>query len=222
MKVLVYVEGPSDRVALEALLDPLISRGTGQDVGIRFIGLGGKAELLSSVARKAADHLQEHPDDWVFALPDLYPMAAFNGTPNHHQSFHDLHQLLSNRFQQRANQLDLAAAAHRRFRIHCLKHDLEGLLLAAPDALRQRLGTSDALKGHWRLPVEDQNDAHPPKQVVENLFTKYRRRARYNGTTDAPWILARTPLEVVTKACPQRFAPFVGELEALAAGGPLT
>lgn len=145
-------------------------------------------------------------------------MASYNGTENEHRSFHDLERLLRKRFEERANQNRLDAAARNHFRIHCLKYDLEGLLLATPDALRQRLGTSDALRGQWRQPVEDQNDTKPPKRIVEDLFRRYRKRPGYLDTVDAPWILKRASLETIVGACPQRFGPFVSDLRVLAGG----
>lgn len=219
MKVLVYVEGPSDRAALEALLEPVISAGKQRRVGLRFLVLHDKASILKDSGRKAADHLADNPGDWVFALPDLYPMSVYDGTAEQHRSFAQLDQLLRSRFHARAERVGVPAKARDHFRVHCLKHDLEGLILAAPDALKQRLGTTDGLSSHWRKPVEDQDDDRPPKRVVEALFDKYRRKPKYTDTIDAPWILKRAPLETVIAACPQRFAPFVAELKALANGG---
>jgi hypothetical protein len=219
VKVLVYVEGPSDRTALEEFLEPIISTGRKGGVGIRLLPLNGKAPVLNDSWRKAADHLADNPADWVFALPDLYPMSVYDGTPNAHKSFADLERLLKSRFDARANKIGVDPAARSHFRVHCLKHDLEGLLLAAPDALRLRLGTKDAIQGRWRKPVEDQNDDRPPKRVVEALFDQYRKKPKYIDTTDAPWILKRASLEAVIGACSQRFAPFVAELRALADGG---
>ncbi|MDA8424493.1 MAG: DUF4276 family protein [Treponema sp.] len=222
MRVLVYVEGPSDRAALEALLEPVISAGRERRVGLRFLVLNDKASILKDSGRKAADHLSDNPGDWVFALPDLYPMSVYDGTPEQHRSFAELDELLRSRFRARAARVGVPEAARNHFRVHCLKYDLEGLLLAAPDALKRRLQTADTLNNHWRRPVEDQNDNNPPKRVVEGLFEKYRRKPKYTDTTDAPWILKRTPLETVVAACSQRFAPFVAELAALANGSAPT
>lgn len=221
MKVLVYVEGPSDRSALQALLKPVIAEGRQHGVGINFSPLNDKAALLRDSGRKAADHLAENPDDWVFALPDLYPMAVYNGTDHEHHSFEELDQLLKERFNRRADKVGVPLHVRTHFRVHCLKYDLEGLLLAAPDALRKRLGTQDALHNRWRKPVEDQNDIQPPKRIVEALFDQYRRKPKYTDTVDAPWILERASLEAVVAACPQRFKPFVDELKTLASGKPL-
>lgn len=220
MNVLVYVEGPADRNALEQLLQPIVSEGQKRRVGISFSPLAGKSPVLNDSPRKAADHLAEHPDDWVFALPDLYPMAPYDDGPNAHRSFAELDALLRKRFLARAEKVGLRAAAQDHFRVYCLKHDLEVLLLAAPDALRQRLKTKDALRGRWRTPIEDQNDRAPPKRVIEALFEKYQRR-KYVDTTDAPWILARASLDAVVKACPQQFAPFVAELRKIVHAGTL-
>lgn len=221
MKTLVYVEGPSDRYALEVLLAPVIAQGQQRGVGIRFLPLNDKVSVLNDSARKAADHLSDNPGDWVFALPDLYPMSEYDGTPNAHRSFADLDRLLRDRFDKRAAKIGLPESMHVRFRVHCLKHDLEALVLAAPDQLRRRLGTADALRGRWRNPVEDQNDDRPPKRIVEALFDQYRKKPKYTDTVDAPSVFRNASLDAITTACPQRFALFVSELRRLAGGGTL-
>jgi hypothetical protein len=181
MKVLVYVEGPADQNALDKLLEPIVSEGRSRGVGIRLIPLRGKGHVLDNSPRKAADHLSEHPGDWVFALPDLYPMSAYDGTRNAHQSFTELEQLLVNRFIARANKVRVTDAARTHFRVHCLKYDLEVLLLAASDALRQRLGTNEALRGRWRNPVEDQND-----QALRSGSSRRCSRSTRNASTSTP------------------------------------
>jgi len=150
----------------------------------------------------------------VIALPDLYPMARYAGTRNAHSSFEELESLLRTRFEEHAAEAKLPKATWRRFRVHCLKHDLEVLLLAAPDELRQRLRTTDRLTKGWRKPVEDQNDQRPPKRVVRDLFHKYRRKRGYIDTVDAPWILEKADLVAIEKACSQRFRPFLADLRA--------
>jgi Domain of unknown function (DUF4276) len=220
LRVVVYVEGPSDQKALEALLKPIIDRGRSNGKGISFSPQGGKGPILNKVPARAADILKQSPDDWVFALPDLYPMASYDRTENRHRSFPELVTLLQGRFISRADKINLSPEARRHFRVHCLKHDLEALLLAAPDELRRRLKTNDSLRGHFRTPVEDQNDDNPPKYVVDALFRKYRRKPdKYIDTVDAVPILARASLPAIEAACPQRFAPFVRELRALSEGG---
>ena len=220
MRILVYVEGRSDSAACEELFRPLISTGQERGIGIRFLPLSGKAQVLSQSPRKAAGHLLDNPEDYVLALPDLYPMAPYDGSADAHRSFEELDRVLRRRFIVEADRVGLAPALRDRFRVHCLKHDLEALLLASPTALRDRLRTSDALEGQWRRPVEDQNDMEPPKRIIEGLFRRYFRKRNYVDTLDAPWILARSSLEETARACPQRFAPFVRELQGLVGAPP--
>jgi hypothetical protein len=215
VKVIVYVEGPSDQKALQALLKPIIEAGRSRGVGISFFPQGGKAPILNDVPRHAAEILKQSPDDWVFALPDLYPMASYDGGPHPHHSFAELEALLQQRFVSRADKIGLPDTARRHFRVHCLKHDLEALVLAAPDELRRRLGTEHKLRGRWRARVEDQDDDKPPKYVVAELFRHYRRKPDYIDTIDAVWILERASLQAIEAACPERFEPFVRELRAL-------
>jgi len=214
VKVLVYVEGPSDKYALAAPLRPIVEAGAQKRIGIQFIATGGKDLLLNNVARRAADHLSENPDDWVFALPELYPMERYHGTSNQHGSLAELRTLLYRNFKERAGELKLSKNLRDHFRVHCLKHDLEALLLAAVAQLRKRLGTNDRLLTRWKSPVEDQNDSKPPKRIVEAMFTKYLERD-YQETIDAPWILQRAALDEVLRACPQCFTLFVAELRPL-------
>jgi hypothetical protein len=129
-----------------------------------------------------------------------------------YRSLHELARLLRERFEERAEQVRLEADARRHFLAHCLKHDLEALLLACPDQLRLRLGTKESLTGSWRKPIEDENDERPPKRIVETLFRKYRPKRGYVDTVDAPWILGRADPRSVERTCPQCFAPFVADL----------
>ncbi len=215
MRVIVYVEGPSDQKAMQALLKPIIETGRANKVGLSFLPLGGKGPILNDVPRKAARHLRQNPDDWVFAVPDLYPMVAEEKSLHRHRSFTELAALLQKRFAAHAEELAVPETARGHFRVHCFKHDLEALVLAAPEQLKQRLKTTDALRGRWRLPVEEQNDEQPPKYVVVELFRHYRKKTDYNDTTDAPWILERASLAEIERACAHNFGPFVGELRAL-------
>ncbi len=214
MKVLVYVEGPSDKAALEALLQPIIRQGRDLGVGISFHPQGSKSSILDNVPRIAADHLADRPGHRVIALPDLYPMRVYKGTKNEHGSPKELERLLRDRFLKRAKKSGVAKEVLGYFLVYCLKHDLEALILASPAELRQRLGTKDALKGAWRKPVEDQDDDEPPKRVVERLFKKYKKR-KYRDTVDAPWILDQADLSDVERECAQQFALFVAKLRKL-------
>jgi hypothetical protein len=217
MKIFVYVEGVSDKVALEALLRPIIDDlPRARRPGLSFLPRGGKAAILNDVPLKAALHLKDKPGDWVIALPDLYPMAHYDNDPAmKHRSIEQLRELLGQRFRKESKTIGVLKSAQSHFCVHCLKHDLEALILASPDQLRERLGTKDALKNAWRNPVEDQNDDTPPKRVVERLFKNYKKQ-KYRDTVDAPWILERASLSAIRETCPQCFDPFVSDLLRIA------
>jgi len=140
----------------------------------------------------------------VIALPDLYPKnIGFQ-----HQTVDELVHGINKNF---------AAALHGkgvqddarltdRFKVFCLKYDLEALILAAREPLKQRLGLA-TLEPSWRVPVEEQNHDRPPKKIVEELFKKCHQR--YQGTVDAPLILAMASYQEIANACQQYFKPFV-------------
>ncbi len=214
MKVLVYVEGPGDRVSLEKVFRSILSQGRQCKVSINFLPCGGKDWILQSLGRTAANHLKSNPHDYVFALPDLYPMSKYDRTESTHHTYEEFKVLLTGRFLAEAERNGLPNAARSHYRVHCLKHDLEVLLLGAPDALRQRLKTDEKIEKNWRKPPETQNDNEPPKRVVESLFMKYRKQ-RYIETTDAPWILERAAPQDLCVSCPQNFKPLFNELDRL-------
>jgi len=219
LKVYVYVEGPSDQLALQRLLSSVVKDGKSHGVGIHFFPLNGKAELLKKCGMKAAGAIKEDPNSWVFALPDLHPLETRGQFQ--HRSFPELEEKLQKDFEIHADKIKLDKKVRSHFRVHCLKHDLEALLLAVPEILQQRLGMKSELKESWTLPVENQNGDKPPKRIVEELFVKHKKE-RYRETLDAPWILEKASLATVLGRCKERFAPFVEQLQGLAEGKPLT
>jgi hypothetical protein len=218
MSVLVYVEGPGDRAALDELFQEAAQEAR---IKLNFIPKNNKDRLIREVPGNAARHLASNPEDWVFALPDLFPMDQNQESPYAHSTAKELAQVLREQFQQAASGMKLPAQALSRFRPHCLKHDLEVLLLAVPELLRKRLGTEDKLERNWRKPVEDQNGQKPPGYVVEELFKRYAKKKKYDKVLDPARILKGARLEDLRAACGQCFDPFADELLRVLHGKPL-
>jgi len=212
MRVVVYVEGLSDKYALESLLRPLLVTKRSKGVAIDFFEApqgDKKQSVMEKVPIRAVNILLNDPQAVVVALPDLYPMnKAFP-----HASFQELAEVIRRNF---AHALKLKGVTDtrvaERFHVFCLKHDLEALVLAAEEALGRHLGVSHLVR-NWVLPVEDQNHTNPPKVVVKELFRKHGRR--YIEKSDAPSILSSAAYKDVAARCPQCFAPFVEFMESL-------
>ncbi len=211
MKVVVYVEGPADKAVMTALLRPLLERKRQEGITIDFFDLGGKGPLLEKGPGRAVNILLADSSAVVVVLPDLYPRDV--SFP--HETYNQLREGLYRRFKtvwhQKAKRRKLLTD---HFRVFCFKYDLETLVLAAEEELKKQLGIK-RLRRTWQLPVEDQNHSNPPKEVVEALFQKYRKRGYQ--TTDAVKILDATRCsyhEIATK-CPQCFKPFVEFIESL-------
>ena len=199
MKVWVFVEGESDRLALKALWDLWTRDLHAAGWGMRVVPLDGKSRFLKKIGVRAAEKLVEDDRDIVVGLPDLYPNQPYRGGSLQHSDLADLQHLqkrltedaLSHPFQ-----VQNPDPLMERFFPSALKHDLEVLLLAAAPQLRSRLKTPDHL-GSWRHPPEEQNQDRPPKRIVGSLFHNKLRRA-YRDTIDGPAILKRaTNREVV-------------------------
>ena len=214
MRAIVYVEGPSDKLALEALLEPLHQQLQARGVALSFKHPGSRGDnkkhLLTHTPLKAANILRNDPDAVVIIMPDLFPKdKAFpHSTPEElreglHNAFHNA---LANKG------ITEQKTTRRRFKVFCFKHEMEVLLLAAEDALRHRLGRGRLHKS-WKEPVEDQNLGEPPKLVIEKLFESCGKK--YKGTIDAPLILRSVVYEDIVDKCPQCFKPFVEYLKSL-------
>ncbi|WP_287127507.1 DUF4276 family protein [Candidatus Cyanaurora vandensis] len=169
MKVLVYIEGPSDKAALEVLLAPLILKKQEEGIAIEFLILGtgdAKKSVLLKVPQKAANIILNDSTAIVIAMPDLYPKNK--GFP--HETKEALYAGIRHRFVQDLEKKGVSDDPHYsdRFKVFCFKHDFEVLILAAEAVLKNYLGVS-SLPRTWRLPVEDQNHSKFPKSVVEEL-----------------------------------------------------
>ncbi len=212
MRVIIYVEGPSDRLALARLLAPLIDRKAQQGISIEFFETAPgdrKASLLTKTPVTAVNILRNDQTAVVVALPDLYPRnKAFQ-----HETVPQLVDGILRRFGEALSRkgIDDDRLAQR-FHVFCLKYDLEALVLACERQLKIRLQVSE-LECTWSVPVEDQDHDNPPKRVVERLFRDHQMR--YADTVDAPLILATADYREVAERCPQCFRPFVEFLEGL-------
>lgn len=187
MRIFVYVEGPSDVLALKELFSQYTQRLRAQGHGLEFIHLKNKANFLAKIGPRAARVLAANVADRVVALPDLYPNKGFAEQYGHG----DLRELcdLMARLVSAALGKDFGLqgrAVHEaltRFYPSALKHDLEMLLLVAWRLVRKRIGSPSSDSG-WRHPAEEQNQQHPPKRIVEQIFLRSGRA--YRDTKDAP------------------------------------
>lgn len=208
MKVMVFVEGPSDKVGLQALLAPLLATKEAQGLGVSFHETtkgDRKKTLLTKTPVKARMILLGDSEAHVVIIPDLYP-------PNKgfaHQTFAEMEAGIWDAFKKGPRPED--ARVEERFHVFCFKHEFEALLLALPERLKRRAGVSRTSVA-WTTPVEDQNHDKPPKRVVEEVFGEGGHT--YRDTIDAPAILAGADYRQVTDACPQCFKPFVSFLES--------
>lgn len=209
-QVHVFVEGPSDKSALQALLAPLLAQLREKQVFVKLFDGQGKKSVLFGVPKRAVSILDKNPRDIVVALPDLYPKNQGFDHETPEQLVAGIHKLFREAARQKklTNEVDL----QRRFKVFCFKHDLEALVLAAFDALKSRL-QAPGLKRTWKVPVEDVDHGRPPKRVVEEVFQS--RGMRYKDTVDAPLILSGAHYVQVAEDCPQCFKPFISFLSSL-------
>ncbi len=205
-EVIVYVEGASDKLAMEALLQPLLELKQQNGISIKFAEAppGDKKEsVLMRVPRLAVNILRNKPDAFVIAMPDLYPKNKLFP----HETFEELKAGIEQHFRDALAKKDIQdERLIERFKVFCFKYELEALVLAVQDALALRLN-ANKLDITWIIPVEDQNHNHPPKKILAALFEQHHQV--YVETIDSPLILGLANYQQIADACPQCFKPFV-------------
>lgn len=216
MKVIVYLEGTSDKLSMEQLLYPLINNANQKGTIISFIALSpekgrgnSKRELITKIPKKAVNILLNDPDAHVCIIPDLYP----KNTGGAHEIFAELKQIILNNFKESLAIKNISdIRINNRFHAFCFKYDLEALILAAEEQLASRL-KKKSINCIWQKPVEDQDHNTPPKRIVEQIFIDHDEY--YHGTIDAPIILGNANYNIIAERCPQCFKPFVDFLESI-------
>ncbi len=221
MRVIIYVEGRSDKNAMEALLVNLIHKKSEEGVSIEFFPIKGgnndrggdaKKDLLLNAPTKAVDILCSTPNSIVILLPDLYPRNR--GFP--HETFQQLEAGIMENFSQALQKKRIQdERLTERFRVFCFKYEMEALILAAESALKDKLGVTDItdLDVTWTIPVENQNHNRPPSEIVEQLFRNSGQK--YNKTVDPQLILRKTSYQEIAEKCTQCFKPFVEFIEGI-------
>ena len=218
MKVNIYVEGPSDKNAMEALLVNLIEKKSAEGVSINFFQIKGKdndkggdakKDLLLKAPRKAVNILCNNPNSIVILLPDLYP----KNKEFPHETFQQLEAGIMKNFSQVLREKRIQdERLKERFKVFCFKYEMEALILAAESGLRRKLGVT-SLAVTWTIPVEDQNHDRPPSKIVEQLFKDSGKK--YDKPVDPHLILRNTSYQEIAEKCPQCFKPFVEFIEGI-------
>jgi hypothetical protein len=194
MKVWVFVEGESDRIALNTLWASWQAELGKKHWVMQIHPLDDKSRYFRKIGHHAAEKIVNNDHDLVVGLPDLYPNAEYSHTEYKHADLPELKAVRTRLVRDALQTVFLlspakAQATLARFFPSALKHDLEALLLAAVDELRQTLGTEETL-GKWRHPVEDQNQQKPPKYVVKELFLT-KKDCCYRDTRHAKVVLEK-------------------------------
>ncbi len=210
-EIYIFVEGISDKTVLESLLGPLIINKRNIHTYIKFNAVekgDAKHKLLTEYPKQAVSLLKYKPYAHVIILPDLYPKNK--GFP--HTTPLELKEGAIKEFQSKCKDNPNLAD---RFHVFCLKHDLEMLLLASKENLRQEVG-EDAFDKfckqtsiNWENP-EDQNHDNPPKKIIVSLFDKAGKK--YTEVFNAPNILSQANYTEIAQKCPE-FNLFVDFLE---------
>jgi len=168
VKVWVFVEGESDRLALEALWGNWRHGLGSKGWGLRVVPIDTKDKFLRKIGPRGAEKLKADADDLVVGLPDYYPNAPYTDTDLKHETVEQLQDLQAAAVEAalikiHSLQGEGLRQALDRFRPSALKHDMEMLLLAAKEQLREVLRTSKSRRrGSWKSFSEQRQRINVP------------------------------------------------------------
>ncbi len=189
MKIWIYVEGPSDCSALNALWTRWKENLKKDGWGIKVLPLDNKTKFFRKIGAHAVEKLRADSRDLVVGLPDYYPNQEYVNTAYRHDTLIELLDVQKKLVNNVLEQKRLDKNYMERFHPSALKHDLEMLLLSAHKQLCDHLGENHQ-PDNWIRPVEEQNQNKPPKRIVEEFYRTDKGR-RYRDTTDAKAVLSR-------------------------------
>lgn len=106
MKVWVFVEGESDRIALTALWQRWQAELQKSGWGIHVIPLDNKTNFFKKIGARAAEKITHDAKDVVVGMPDLYPYVEYSTTEYKHGDVSEL-QAVQKRLVLEALQLEL-------------------------------------------------------------------------------------------------------------------
>ena len=182
MTIVIWVEGDSDKAALEGLLR--LATAQCERKGFRpDINVGGGTKLLRNIGKFAAADFQDGAD-YVFALADLHEKDSCPDATR-------------TRLREAVHKVIEDQKLRERFRPHVAVPEMEAWLLCDPTALPQ------ARVGSPRLPTNP--EALGPgkaKELLDDFLEKARGQGHgYKGTADAGSIASHANPDLVAQTC---------------------
>ena len=190
MKLVLFVEGATERASLPDLFKRWLDPRLGQRLGFRVVRFEGWRHYYDEIARKVALNLSGKAGADVVGgvgLLDLYGPTFY---PGHTTASAERYAWAKEHLEQRVG--------HPRFRQHFAVHETEAWLLAQPELLAPEVGR--ALPGRTALP-ETVNFDEPPARLLERLYRQKIGRP-YRKVIDGASLFRSLSPEKAAERCP--------------------
>lgn len=197
MKLVLFVEGHTERKALPAFFKRWLDPQLEQPVGIKVVRFEGWRNYVDEIAKKVELNLSgKSGADVVGAigLLDLYGPTFY---PAHMATVEERYAWAREHLESKVR--------HPRFRQHFAVHETEAWLLAEPGLLPKAVST--ALPGRCARP-ETVNFNEPPAKLLERLYREKLQR-NYKKVTDGANFFEKILPDAAVAKC-----PYLGKLLA--------
>ena len=189
MKLVLFVEGHTEKKALPGFLRRWLDPQVPQRVGVKVVRFEGWADYVKEIPKKVALNLSGRAGADVIAgigLLDLYGPTFY---PNGVQSAPDRYAWAKRTIEK--------SVGHPKFHQYLAVHDTEAWLLAEPDNLPPAVRS--ALPGGCALPETVDFD-EPPAYLLDRLYREGVGRP-YRKVTDGADLFALLSPEVARTKC---------------------
>ncbi len=190
MRIILIVEGDTEKRSIEGLIRRQLLEMTGKKIGVTAINVNGYGNFFHDIPQRVKKYLTGPDRDEILAvagLMDLYksPYAR------------DVHRPVSDRVIE-GTRLFEESVRQDRFRMFFAVHEYEAWLLSDVEkfdpAIRSRIAS------HARYP-EEVNTDEPPSKYLKRLYSEYLHR-EYKKTVDGTVLMGRIDPQRVYDQCP--------------------
>ncbi len=185
MRLVLFVEGDTEKRALPQFLKRWLDPQLDQPVRIAPVQLNGSTEYLGSFAARARRFLAGNGCSGVLGRLDYYG-SGLNWP----------HAQVENNIVWARQRLE-AQVGHERFRQHFAVHETEAWLFSDPDIFPREIRSRIP-----RRPPEEVNLASPPSRILSSLYWD-SMHPEYRKVTDATELFGKLDPQLAARRCPR-------------------
>lgn len=190
MKFVLFVEGFTEREAIDKFLKKWLDCHLSKPVGIQIVKFQGGADLIKESPKKALLYLNGPEQNDIIALISLLDLYGTNIFPQHIASAEDRYTWGKKYMEQQI--------PHPKYRHYFSVHELEAWLLSDPSLFPSSIARK--IKARYHRPEEIDFD-EPPSKLLNRLFREDTHR-NYDKRVQGKLLFNKLDPDTAYSKCP--------------------